>query len=469
MGRQKKFERFKVKQHKYTSGKVKWQVSGTTREGKRIRQYYPNQAEAIDRKNELDKEYNNQPVEKVLRRTSLSEDQLADAETASLQTEGKKLTTIISNFHQLKERVAKCGITLDAAVSFCEKHYRSEITERSLYTAISEFMETRKSLRPKTIADYKTSTNLLLKLEPNTPVHSVSLSDIEKILNKFKKPNTKKTYRKGLNTFFQWCKNHEYALENPCDRLDPIPGDRSRIKLLTFEEVQKLLKASMLYKDGIMLPYITIGLFAGLRPSEIEDLKKSNFKKDQILVEGGKLRRKLKRKVPIPENLKEWLNFKPFTETPPGLRNKFRVVKTAAKPGKWTQDMIRHTSISYQADRDENEEMTAFRNGTSKAMIDLHYREIIEDSEEVTKFWSLTPKSIQEASIEINLPEPRKKIEWPSDAQLKQLVLKKPLSHLAEEIGVSDKAIRNRCLARGIELPGKGYWQKLQSNKISRL
>ena len=463
MPRRKKFERFKINEHKYPSGNTRWQVSGTKRDGKRVREYFHHKAEALDRKGELEKDYHDEVIEKVLRRTSLSEDQLADAETALELNADSSLSTTITHYLKLIERANETGVSLDAAISFCEKHYRPEIDERSIQGAVSEFMKTRAACRPKTISDYSTSTNLLLQIGPDRPVHTVSLSSIEKILNKYKNLNTKKTYRRGFNTFFRWCQNHSYILENPCSRLDKIQSDRSRINILSLEECQRLLKAAMLYKDGIMLPGIALGLFAGLRPSEIEDLTKKNIKKDFILVEGGKLRRKLKRKVPITENLKEWLEYKPFKGLPPGYRDKLRALKTATKAKKWAQDVIRHTSISFQSDRDEDEGRTAYRNGTSKAMIDSHYREVIEETEHVTLFWSLTPGMIKDAKIQIELPPASQKVTWPTDTKLKKLVWAKPLSRLAVDLNVSDNAIRKRCKQHGIELPKNGHWQRQHS------
>ena len=54
----------------------------------------------------------------------------------------------------------------------------------------------------------------------------------------------------------------------------------------------------------------------------------------------------------------------------------------------------------------------------------------------------------------------QEKIIWPSDAELAILVWEKPRSTLAKELGISDKAIANRCTRRNISQPGRGYWSK---------
>lgn len=64
-----------------------------------------------------------------------------------------------------------------------------------------------------------------------------------------------------------------------------------------------------------------------------------------------------------------------------------------------------------------------------------------------------------------NRPE-KEKIKWPSDTELAKLVWQKPRSTLALELGVSDKAIAQRCKRRGIEQPSRGHWIKVKYNKL---
>lgn len=54
------------------------------------------------------------------------------------------------------------------------------------------------------------------------------------------------------------------------------------------------------------------------------------------------------------------------------------------------------------------------------------------------------------------------KIQWPSKEELKTMVWEKPRSVLANELGVSDKAIAKHCNFLEIEQPPRGYWTKLK-------
>ena len=211
------------------------------------------------------------------------------------------------------------------------------------------------------------------------------------------------------------------------------------------------------YRDGVAAATVAIGLFAGLRPSEIEDLKTEDILTDKIRVEGGKLRRKLKRSVPIPPVLATWMKRYPFTGVPKGWEYKMKALKKATKARKWVQDIIRHTSLSFQTERDKDEAKTAFNNGTSVQMLNLHYRHTIDDDKTIKEFWDLTPAKLLAKKPDVELPT-KIRIVWPDKTSLEKLVWRKPLVHAAKELGVSDVMLRKQCVKLGIKLPKRGYW-----------
>jgi len=60
----------------------------------------------------------------------------------------------------------------------------------------------------------------------------------------------------------------------------------------------------------------------------------------------------------------------------------------------------------------------------------------------------------------------RDKIQWPTKEELSKLVYELPTSRLAQQLGVSDRAIGKRCKSLGITKPNRGYWAKKIVNKI---
>jgi hypothetical protein len=90
--------------------------------------------------------------------------------------------------------------------------------------------------------------------------------------------------------------------------------------------------------------------------------------------------------------------------------------------------------------------------------MDRHYRNTVDDPTQIDQFWKLTPEAILgDRKLVVELPA-KGSLEWPSKASLKELVWAKPMTHAAGEIGVSDVALRKRCVLLGIPLPPRGHW-----------
>lgn len=392
-----------------------------------------------------------------IQRTRLLPEQLADAEAALQSAHGRIIAPIVAHYLNLEARAKSKGVCLDASLSFLESHFRGETQEVSVLNAYNEFVASRAGGSPVTKTYYEATLRLLLKPDPNKLVHSFTVSDIEKLLNGYKNINSRRTYRRAFSTFFNWAVRHHYCLEDPCKRLDKLPKDMTQIVALSFEEIRRLLYAAMFHQEGVAAATVAIGLFAGLRPSEIADLKPDDIGEKVIRVTGGKLRRKLKRTAPIPPVLAVWLKKYPFKGLPSGWDYKMKALKKATKAAKWVQDIIRHTSISFQAERDQNEALTAYNCGTSVKMMDLHYRNTIDDEKIIKEFWDLTPTKLVAKTPDVILPS-RVKIVWPSKSYLEKLVWAKPLVHAAKEIGVSDVSLRKKCVKLKITLPATGHW-----------
>jgi hypothetical protein len=170
-------------------------------------------------------------------------------------------------------------------------------------------------------------------------------------------------------------------------------------------------------------------------------------------------RRDLNRSAPIPPVLAAWLKEFPFKGLPAGWDGKLKKLKKATKAKAWVQDIIRHTSITFQTERDKNEALTAYNCGTSIQMMNRHYRDSIDDDKTIAEFWSLTPAKLRAKPPEVTL-EIKRRVDWPNKKTLTKLVWQKPLIHAAKEIGVSDVALRKHCVKLGIVLPRQGHWIK---------
>ncbi len=460
MARPKKVQYFKLREFTNASGNKSWRITGYMPDLSRIRKNFQEKTDALQALADLELKAAGATNHRKTQTTLLSPEELADAEAAFQQIKGKSdqtVSNIVAHYLNLLERAKAKSCSLDDAMTFFENRYRLETKTITVLNAKAEFLESRHGISDATQANYEIGLSLLLHPDPNKWLHSFTVDDLEKILKRYRAVASRRTFRTIFSTFFRWAVRHHYCLENPCDRLDKLPRDMSQIAALSLEESKRLLYAAMQLQDGAAAAAVAIGLFAGLRPSEIRDLKKEDILKDKIRVTGGKLRRQLKRSTPIPPVLAAWLKRYPFTGLPKGWNGKLKRLKKATKARKWVQDIIRHSSITFQTERDKNEALTAYNCGTSIAMMNRHYRDTIDDEKTIAEFWSLTPENLLANPPQV-IPKIPTRVSWPDKKALAALVWQKPLIHAAKEIGVSDVALRKHCVKIGIELPRKGHW-----------
>ncbi|GAA5117582.1 hypothetical protein JIN84_17170 [Luteolibacter yonseiensis] len=467
MGRPKKIRNFKVVTYRNKSGSVSYRVTGKNPDGSKVRRNFKDEYEAKQVLADLEAAREGHVEAPRVQRTRLTAQELADAESAILSAGGRSLSQIVSHYVHLEARADGKGISLDGALAFTETHYRAEIKATTVLNAYDEFINGRHTVSDRTRQHYSSSLKLLLKPDPNKPLHSYTVSDIEKLLARFKNVNSTRTYRQAFSVFFNWAVRHHYCPEDPCKRLDRLPKDMTQIAVLSLEEVKRLLYAAVRYEDGVAAAPTALGLFIGLRPSELADLKPEDISGKAVRVTGGKMRRKLKRTVPIPPVLEAWLKIHPFLGLPAGWDYKMKALKKATGATKWIQNIIRHTSISFQSERDKDEARTAFACGTSVQMMDRHYRNTIEDEKTLADFWNLTPERLLASQPDVRLPS-QQSTAWPAKPSLETLIWQMPLIHAAADIGVSDVALRKHCVKLGIKLPPPGHWRRHPYLKESR-
>lgn len=65
--------------------------------------------------------------------------------------------------------------------------------------------------------------------------------------------------------------------------------------------------------------------------------------------------------------------------------------------------------------------------------------------------------------------ERTRKYEHPNKEILENLLWSKPTSHIAKELGVSDKAIEKLAKKLNVEKPPVGYWNKVKAGLICPL
>jgi integrase len=216
---------------------------------------------------------------------------------------------------------------------------------------------------------------------------------------------TRNNLRNAVQTLFGYAKKRKY-LPKDHDELDAVArakdGD-GEIEIFTPQELAEILT----HADERVIPFLTLGAFAGIRHAEIQRLDWQDIHFDAGIVEipAKKAKTASRRTVPILDNLRAWLL--PHRQ-PDGLvcvyRNMaseinrlVRDVNRARKKSKvketfaWKHNALRHSFISYRVAQTQNVAQVALEAGNSPQMIFKHYRELVRPADAKTWF-SIAPE-----------------------------------------------------------------------------
>jgi integrase len=116
---------------------------------------------------------------------------------------------------------------------------------------------------------------------------------------------TRNTFRRRVAVLFSFAKKRGYIEENPIVSVERAKDQPGEIEILTVADTARLLSCAA--KD--MIPFWSIGAFAGLRRAEIERLvwEEVDFEAGLIEVTARKSKTSSRRLVRMEANLREWL------------------------------------------------------------------------------------------------------------------------------------------------------------------
>lgn len=445
--------RYRIDEVRNPGGSIAWKVSGSFK-GKKTRKQFNRRQDAEAFRADMEAKVAGISMEDRLLRTHLSASQQAEAEAAIRLANGRNLVELVSKQLEWERMGESKKVSHEKALRFFDVHFRAEVDEISLSDAIEEFLTKRRDsqVAEKTIANYSFSLKRLRETSTADRVSQVTLQEVEEVLKGFQTISSKRSIRTDVNAFFNWARNRRYVLENPCDRLDRLPKNDNRIRILRLEHSVNLLRAAIDFQEAKMVPSLAILLFAGLRPSEVAGLTPADFRESGIRVTEGKMARETNRVVPVPSVLQEWLALYPYVGRPEGYAYGMKRLKElSGTKVQWCQNILRHTSISFQWGRDKDMGLVEKHNGTSKSMMNRHYLEVIEDPKEIETFWNLTPETVKAMRPDAPAGAKRpKKVNWPDDPTLKMMIESMSMVAVAKALGVSDTAVRKRAIKRGL-------------------
>jgi integrase len=202
---------------------------------------------------------------------------------------------------------------------------------------------------------------------------------------------SRNTFRRRLNTFFNYCKGQGWLKDVP------MPEKTRRVKeetaeevsILTVEELTRLLKAA----SPETLAYWAIAAFAGVRASELERLQWADVNHDHILIRARDAKTRSRRAVDIEPTLAAWLAVCRRGKgkvAPLGLRGRLLADRGRAGLLKgWKPNCCRHSYGSYYLAKVQDINKTAYQMGNSPAIVEAHYKQVVAPAV-AELYWSIS-------------------------------------------------------------------------------
>jgi site-specific recombinase XerD len=387
------------------------------------------------------------------------------------------------------------------AARFVSEHFQPCRRPKLLSEAIEEFnrLESESNLRFATLESKAASLNRLLKdCSPGIHVHEVPVEMLKRLIHSGSKRKTWKKTKSNLNTFFEWAAHEDqsYTPINPVKniKLRKKVDDYRVPKILTNDEVFKILSLAQEFKGGRLFLFCVVGIVVALRPAEmarVQALRKvlgqasfcfGEAPDEQFVSVIGKTRRLRPAIIPpefvplikayvdagypiIPRNFAhDWTLLRAKAGFL-GRRDLLPAHLFSDKLEPWTSDVLRHVGITHHLNRSQDETATALWAGDSPAMIFRHYKGKAT-REDTRRFYAIAEKLKTPTVEEFRLAGTP---EQATDSELKRL--KCPVDNPntffldTKTFHQARKAYLARCPEAATpeikgERRGKGMWTK---------
>lgn len=322
---------------------------------------------------------------------------------------GLAITDIVSQHVKLLNKLPVGTTIPDAVEDFLSR--RKQIDhDVSVPTAIEKFVASRHALNRS--EDHVRDIEARLKgfgAALPMAISNVTSVMIQKYLDDRKVgARSKKNEYAHIRSLFRWAVKHQHApkeiLEDVAriDLPEPEPG---ATLVFTPSELAEMLEATDRYRPDL-IPALVICGFCGLRSAEIRRLDWREVKLNRGLIEvtAGKAKTKSRRLVPICKSGRQWLAPYVQTEGPVcpvrGENRLYEAIISATNQQRrerqikdrfqWKRNALRHSFCSYRLAETQNMNQVSLEAGNSPAMIDRHYRELV-DPEEAAQWFNVRP------------------------------------------------------------------------------
>lgn len=249
--------------------------------------------------------------------------------------------------------------------------------------------------RPRTLRDAQSKVRPFVYEHQGRSVASLTTFDVEQWLDERDfTPVTRAAYLRQLHGFFAFALKRRFISVNPVAAIDKPSVERPRPRVFTVEETRRILGTAAAVAPE-MVPYLAIGIFAGLRPENelgLLDWRDIDLVDRTIRVTAATAKKRRERFVDMSDNLLDWL--RPYHQSEGQVFFSRRTLREIIRESgvSWSQDIMRHTFASYHLAIHKNAALTAMQLGHAgnASVLFEHYRNLVRPSA-AKEFWRLRP------------------------------------------------------------------------------
>jgi integrase len=287
-------------------------------------------------------------------------------------------------------------LTIKDATDYLIAHLKASAKSCTAVHLVRELLSAKEKdgCSQRHVSDLRSRLNIFAEKFDGQPVARITSAEIDDWLRSLSvSAVTRNHYRRLIILAFNFAVQRGYATNNPAEKTAKAKERGSDIGILSVTQAARLLEAA----TSEVLPYIAVGLFAGLRRAEIErlDWSEVDFESGLIEVKAQKSKTAQRRFVTIQPNLREWLlplrKIRGNVTPQRNFRQSFDTARIAAGIMEWPDNALRHSFASYHLAHFKNAAATALELGHHDSRMTFdHYRELVKPKD-AERYWSLKP------------------------------------------------------------------------------
>jgi integrase len=290
------------------------------------------------------------------------------------------------------------GVTIFEVAKYYQKHVLAYKDAPLIKVIVEKYIEEseRNQNRPDTIREKKSRLGAFKEDFGEQRLSDLTLENLEEwVFDDCWSPITQNNFITKISQLYNFAVRKKWADHNLASQLEHRDVDATEPVIYSVDEAEKLLKHANEYG---LLPYIAIGLFAGVRTAEQlrMDGTMINFDTKTIIIPASIAKKRSRRTIDMQPALLAWLEpVKEALQAGGNFISRAQLVNhkddfLKAAGVEWKLNALRHSFGTYHFAMFDNEGLTSRQMGNSPDVLHQHYKGLVTKAQ-AENFWNLRP------------------------------------------------------------------------------